>query len=75
MSLRIRGNDCTPAHRSAWRRVASRAAPYLLGHEQALRRPIVVVSSNRYNALTTLLVLPLTTRDRGSPLHIAIIPP
>src|SRR5215204_5489395 len=50
-------------------------SPNLLGHEQALRGPIVVVSSNRYTALSTLLALPLTTRDRGSPLHIAIVPP
>jgi mRNA interferase MazF len=50
--------------------------PGLVGHEQALRRPMVIVSNTAYNARSSLvIVVPLTTRDRGSPLHVPIQPP
>lgn len=47
------------------------------GHEQAGRRPVVVVSREAFNATGWRLCIcvPLTTRDRGSPLHVAIAPP
>ena len=46
------------------------------GHEQAGRRPVLVVSDNRFNASMARLVyaVPLTTRDRGLPYHVALKP-
>lgn len=47
------------------------------GHEQAGRRPTLVVSADIFNAgpAGLVVVLPLTTRDRGIPLHVSIEPP
>ena len=47
------------------------------GHEQAGRRPALVVSVDELNHGPAELVIlaPLTTRDRGLPLHVAITPP
>ena len=47
------------------------------GHEQAGTRPAVVISREAFNASGwgLCVCVPLTTRDRGSPLHVAIIPP
>jgi mRNA interferase MazF len=47
------------------------------GHEQAGTRPAVVVSADRFNRGPAGLVvlLPMTTRDRGIPLHVAVEPP
>jgi mRNA interferase MazF len=47
------------------------------GHEQAGKRPVVVVSSNYFNhgAARLIFVAPLTRTDRGVPFHIAIDPP
>lgn len=44
------------------------------GREQYGRRPVLVVSSNAYlETITTLvLVLPVTTVDRGRPNHVAL---
>lgn len=44
------------------------------GREQAGRRPVVVVASEGYlGAVTTLvLVLPITTMDRGWPNHVEL---
>ena len=48
-----------------------------MGHEQGLRRPALVVSTNDYNhgpaALT--VVVPLTTRDKGVRWQVRIDPP
>jgi mRNA interferase MazF len=46
------------------------------GHEQAGTRPAVVVSADRFNRGPAGLVvlLPMTTRDRGIPLHVAVEP-
>lgn len=48
-----------------------------IGHEQAKKRPCIVLSANDFNqgASGLLIVVPLTTRDRKNPLHIPIIPP
>lgn len=45
-----------------------------VGNEQRGTRPCVVVSTDRFNALPIrqALVVPLTTRERGFPHHIAI---
>jgi mRNA interferase MazF len=47
------------------------------GHEQAGVRPVVVLSRNDFNASGwgTCVCVPLSTRDRGSPLHVEIVPP
>ncbi|WP_422934596.1 type II toxin-antitoxin system PemK/MazF family toxin [Sinomonas sp. P47F7] len=44
------------------------------GSEQAGRRPALVVSGNDYNASIprVIIVLPVTTRDRGLPHHILL---
>ena len=44
------------------------------GREQAGRRPVLVVSSDGYNASVPniVMVVPLTTRDRGLPHHVLV---
>lgn len=45
-----------------------------VAHEQAGTRPCLVVSVDQFNALPIgqAIVVPLTTRDRGFPHHIAV---
>jgi mRNA interferase MazF len=47
------------------------------GHEQAGRRPVLVVSTDVFNQgpAGLVFVLPLTRTDRHIPLHIAVDPP
>lgn len=47
------------------------------GHEQAGRRPCLVVSADRFNtsAAELVVVVPLTTRDRRIPWHVPLRPP
>ena len=47
------------------------------GHEQAGRRPVLIVSTDAFNhgPASLVFVLPLTRTDRGVPIHIAIEPP
>ena len=43
------------------------------GHEQAGRRPALVVSNNFFNRVTKMaIVCPITSRTRPFPLHIAL---
>ena len=43
------------------------------GHEQAKRRPLVVVSNDKFNARCNLTItVPITTTDSGYPLHIDV---
>lgn len=43
------------------------------GHEPAGRRPGLVVSSDEFNWRTSMtLICPITTRDNGFPLHLAL---
>ena len=46
----------------------------VVGHEQAGRRPVVVVSDDFFNqsAAELAVVVPLTTRRRGLPLHVDV---
>jgi mRNA interferase MazF len=46
------------------------------GREQGGRRPTVVLSKTRFNEsrLGLAIAVPLTTRDRGWPQHIPILP-
>lgn len=47
------------------------------GHEQAGRRPGLVLSVDAFNAgpAGLVVVLPITSRDRGIATHVAIEPP
>jgi len=47
------------------------------GHEQAGRRPALVVSADAFNhgPAGLVVVLPLTTRPKGIPLHVEIASP
>lgn len=47
------------------------------GREQAGTRPVLIVSSQRFNSssIGLVFVCPLTTRDRQLPNHIGISPP
>lgn len=47
------------------------------GREQAGIRPALVVSVDRFNrsGAELVVVLPITTNDKGIPLHVAIEPP
>jgi mRNA interferase MazF len=62
-----------PAQRDVW---VAQLDP-IAGHEQAGTRPVVVVSRDAFNAAGWRLCVcvPLTTRGRGSPLHVEIEPP
>jgi mRNA interferase MazF len=47
------------------------------GHEQAGRRPALVISATTFNEgpANLVVVLPMTTRDRNIPLQVAVEPP
>jgi mRNA interferase MazF len=47
------------------------------GHEQAGRRPGLVVSMDGFNhgPAGLVVLVPLTTRERGIPWHVAVSPP
>ncbi len=47
------------------------------GHEQAGRRPGLVVSADAFNAgrAGVVFVVPFTTRGRGIPTHVEVRPP
>ena len=47
------------------------------GHEQAGRRPGLVVSTDRFNhgPAGLVVVLPITTAPKGIPLHVQVEPP
>jgi mRNA interferase MazF len=49
----------------------------VVGHEQAGRRPLLVVSINPMNssAAELIIAVPLTMTDRGSELHVRLDPP
>ena len=62
-----------PAQRDVW---LARLDP-TAGHEQAGARPVVVISRDAFNAAGwgRCLCVPLSTRNRESPLHVQIDPP
>jgi mRNA interferase MazF len=47
------------------------------GHEQAGYRPVLIVSADTFNhgPASLVIVIPLTTKERGIPTHIPITPP
>jgi mRNA interferase MazF len=49
----------------------------VLGHEQAGRRPALVISVDLFNhgPAELVVVLPITSKPKGIPLHVRIAPP
>ena len=49
----------------------------VVGHEQAGRRPVLIVSSDIFNEGPTglVVVVPVTSVRRGTPMHVVISPP
>jgi len=47
------------------------------GHEQAGRRPVLILSADEFNRgpADLVIVVPLTSTDRKLPLHVAVTPP
>jgi len=47
------------------------------GHEQAGTRPALVISVDLFNhgPAGLAVVLPITSRDKGMPFHVAVFPP
>jgi len=47
------------------------------GHETRGTRPCLVISVDPFNhgPAGLVVVLPITTRDKGIPLHVAVVPP
>lgn len=47
------------------------------GREQAGRRPVLVVSTDRFNhsAADLVVVVPVTSKHKGVPWHVAVSPP
>lgn len=44
-----------------------------LGHEQNKRRPLIVVSNDKFNARCSLtMTVPITSADTGYPLHLDV---
>ncbi|MCP4165542.1 MAG: type II toxin-antitoxin system PemK/MazF family toxin [Chloroflexi bacterium] len=48
-----------------------------VGHEQAGRRPVLIISTDLFNhgPAELVFVLPLTRTERGIPIHVSISPP
>lgn len=43
------------------------------GHEQNKRRPLIIVSNDKFNARCSLtMAVPITSTDSGYPLHIPV---
>ena len=49
----------------------------VLGREQGGRRPVLILSVNAFNGgpSSLVVVVPVTSRDRGIPSHVPIVPP
>lgn len=47
------------------------------GHEQGSQRPALVMSADRFNSgpAGLVIIIPMTTRDKRIPTHVAIDPP
>lgn len=47
------------------------------GHEQAGRRPALILSADLFNSgpADLLVILPLTTKSKGVPFHVLVEPP
>jgi mRNA interferase MazF len=47
----------------------------IIGHEQGRHRPVVVLSRDPLGRAGIAIVVPFTTKDIGSPLHLRVDPP
>jgi mRNA interferase MazF len=47
----------------------------VVGHEQGRQRPVAVLSRDPLGRWGLAIVVPFTTRDVGSPLHLRVEPP
>lgn len=47
----------------------------VIGHEQGRRRPVTVISRDALGRWGLAIVVPFTTKDVGSPLHLRVEPP
>lgn len=47
----------------------------VIGHEQGRERPVTVISRDPLGRWGLAIVVPFTTRDVGSPLHLRVEPP
>lgn len=47
------------------------------GHEQAGRRPVLVVSTDRFNhsPAELVVIVPVTSQQKGVPWHVTVSPP
>ena len=47
------------------------------GHEQAGKRPVLIVSTDRFNSgpAELVMVVPITSKGKGIPWHVAVKPP
>ncbi len=66
-------NACKPLRGEVWLAEFDQS----IGHEQAKKRPCIVVSANMFNQSYSglVIVVPLTKRNRNNPLHITLMPP
>ncbi|HEU5433922.1 MAG TPA: type II toxin-antitoxin system PemK/MazF family toxin [Thermomicrobiales bacterium] len=66
-----------PAHRASRGDVWRVDLDPVVGHEQGRIRPAIVISVDLFNhgLSGSVVVVPLTSRDRGMPLHVAVAPP
>ena len=67
MPPRVRGFEAIQAGQVFW---LERSNPN--GREQQGRRPVVVVTDNRLTALGLCWIVPLSTINRGWPLHVPV---
>ena len=44
----------------------------VVGREQSGRRPVLIVSNERFHTAVTTLLVPVTTKDRGWPNHVEL---
>jgi mRNA interferase MazF len=47
----------------------------VIGHEQGRQRPVAVISRDPLGRWGLAIVVPFTTKDVGSPLHLRVEPP
>jgi mRNA interferase MazF len=49
----------------------------IVGHEQAREHPVLILSINSFNQSPAglVVILPITTRLRGIPWHVSMLPP
>jgi mRNA interferase MazF len=48
-----------------------------IGQEQSGRRPVLIISDDLFNSSPAglVVIVPLTTKDKGIPMHVKVSPP